>query len=250
MTNKLSVETNNITPSRKDQISEKLERQLRAFGCLLIKKVCLILELPHRTPATAQVIFHKFYQMKSLKQIEVKIIALSSVFLSCKLEETPRRVRHIINTFVSIDQIEQKQKQVPINPLNQEYWEIKNEIIQGESYILNQIGFDLQIEHPFKFLLNYSNTLKCSPKLIQKAWNFLNDCFMIDVCIKYPSPLLAVSCLFISSEILGETIFEKQNLSNWNLFNTTIEDITKVSQEILSLYKDPKPQYVDLSEEN
>jgi hypothetical protein len=48
-----------------------------------------------------------------------------------------------------------------------------------ERILLQTIKFDLQLEHPYKYLLKYANCLKGEKtrleKMVQMAWNFIND---------------------------------------------------------------------------
>ena len=40
---------------------------------------------------------------------------------------------------------------------------------------MHQVGFDLSVEHPHKFLLNYNKVLHLPKEVTQVAWNFVND---------------------------------------------------------------------------
>ena len=48
-----------------------------------------------------------------------------------------------------------------------------------EKILLQTINFDLEIEHPYKYLLKYAKYLKGDKvklqSMIQMAWNFMND---------------------------------------------------------------------------
>lgn len=48
-----------------------------------------------------------------------------------------------------------------------------------ERILLQTIKFDLQLEHPYKFLLKYATLIKGEKsrleKMVQMAWNFVND---------------------------------------------------------------------------
>jgi len=71
--------------------------------------------------------------------------------------------------------------------------ELKDQILLYERVVLQTIAFDLTVEHPYKFLLNYvksiqgrllslppkndnfNNSKTGNRKLAQVAWNFVND---------------------------------------------------------------------------
>lgn len=48
-----------------------------------------------------------------------------------------------------------------------------------ERILLQTIKFDLQVEHPYSYLLKYAKTFKGDKdkiqKLVQMAWTFVND---------------------------------------------------------------------------
>ncbi|CAM9003578.1 unnamed protein product [Rhodiola kirilowii] len=87
------------TPSRKDGIDNETETILRIYGCDLIQESGILLRLPQAVMATGQVLFHRFYCKKSFARFNVKIVAASSVWLASKLEENPRKARHVLLVF-------------------------------------------------------------------------------------------------------------------------------------------------------
>lgn len=52
-----------------------------------------------------------------------------------------------------------------------------------ERILLQTIKFDLQVEHPYTFLLKYAKCLKGDKnrlqKMVQMAWTFVNDRYEI-----------------------------------------------------------------------
>jgi hypothetical protein len=64
------------TPSFNDGISSELEKDLRIVGCDLIQAAGILLRLPQLAMSTAQVLFHRFYYVSSLRRygILVKMI--------------------------------------------------------------------------------------------------------------------------------------------------------------------------------
>ncbi len=57
----------------------------------------------------------------------------------------------------------------------QEYATFKSELIEVERRLLRQFGFILHVDHPHKFVLDYSRILKAGTNLKQEAWNLAND---------------------------------------------------------------------------
>ena len=93
------------TPSAKDGLSEEVEMQIRSLGCELIQLAGKLLRLPQVAMATGCVLFQRFYYVKSLVRLPFDVVAMSCVCLASKIEESPRRIRDIINVFNHIKQV-------------------------------------------------------------------------------------------------------------------------------------------------
>jgi cyclin K len=54
-----------------------------------------------------------------------------------------------------------------------------------ERILLQTIKFDLQIEHPYQYLLKYAKALQGDKpklqKMVQMAWTFVNDRYLISI---------------------------------------------------------------------
>lgn len=55
----------------------------------------------------------------------------------------------------------------------------QEEVMTLERILLQTIKFDLEVEHPYTFLVKYGNCLKGDKarrqKMVQMAWTFVND---------------------------------------------------------------------------
>lgn len=133
---------------------------------------------PQAVMATAQVLFHRFYCKKSFVRFSVKRVAASCVWLAGKLEESPRRSKHIIIVF---HRMECRRENVPIEHLDvfsKKYSDLKHDLVRTERHLLKEMGFICHVEHPHKFISNYLATLE-APELTQEAWNLANDRYFI-----------------------------------------------------------------------
>ncbi|KAG6334562.1 hypothetical protein ID866_4538 [Astraeus odoratus] len=92
------------TPSREDGIPPELEEDLRVFGCKLIHQAGILLKQA-RNPrkqvavATAQILFHRFWFVTSMKQFSIGDVGMGALYLASKLEECPIRMRDLINVY-------------------------------------------------------------------------------------------------------------------------------------------------------
>ncbi|ONM53547.1 Cyclin-L1-1 [Zea mays] len=154
--------------------------------------------------ATAQVLFHRFYCKKSFVRFSAKrraecwaagsselsagllVVGEKSQarermgekgkkWLAGKLEESPRKSRHIIFVF---HRMECRRENLPIEFLDvfsKKYSELRHDLIRTERHLLKEMGFICHVEHPHKFISNYLATLEAPPELTQEAWNLAND---------------------------------------------------------------------------
>jgi len=91
------------TPSRKDGLNEEVESNLRIYGCELIQQAGILLRLPQVVMATGQVLFNRFYYRVSFVRHEAKSAAIAALFLACKSEEVPKKLRDMCNVWYRLD---------------------------------------------------------------------------------------------------------------------------------------------------
>ncbi|PWN34657.1 cyclin-like protein [Meira miltonrushii] len=185
------------TPSRQDGIPCDLEDEIRVYGCRLIQEAGMLLGLPQVTMACAQVLFQRFWFVSSLRQFRMLDIAMGCLFLSSKLEETPKRIRDLINVFdylVKRDQHQAKYRpgprshqlgkarrkantastsngtanhhaQIPpfeYKPMTyfaNEFYDTKDALVIAEMQILKRLGFQVQVNLPYATMVNYLQLL-------------------------------------------------------------------------------------------
>lgn len=183
------------TPSRQDGLPAAFEEELRAWGCQLIQMAGVLLRLPQVTMATAQVLFQRFWFVSSFAQFDVLDVAMGALFLASKLEETPKRIRDVINVFDYLIQrarhqgrqctqseecVNVRRKQLhearqdqriekaisqkvfqyrAMSYLSDEYYDTKDALIVAEMQILKRLGFNVQVNLPYATMVNYLQLL-------------------------------------------------------------------------------------------
>jgi hypothetical protein len=161
----------NSTPSMKDGLDAESETDLRILGCDLIQTSGILLKLPQVAMAAGQVLYQRFFFIKSFVRINYETVAEACIGLASKIEEAPRRVRDVINVFHHIRQYRDKKEFSP-KFLDQAYVNEKNEVIKAERRILKELGFCVHVKHPHKFIFAYLQALDHhrNQPLVQCAW--------------------------------------------------------------------------------
>lgn len=233
------------TPSQADGLDIETETDLRILGCEMIQTAGILLKLPQVAMATGQIYLQRFYYSKSFVRYPMETTAMGSIYLASKVEEKPCRIRDVINVFHHIKQV---RAQKTISPLivDQNYIELKNQVIKAERRILKELGFCVHVKHPHKLIVVYLQLLQYEKnrQLMQMAWNYMNDALRTDVFMRFPPETIACACIYLTARKIGLPL---PNNPHWfSLFKVTEEDIREVSLRILQLYKRQKVNAEDL----
>ena len=205
---------------------------------------CGTLKLGTETRFTSMVLFRRYvsyYFHLKQKQKEEKedwhylgTVAASCLFLGCKVEEEPRRLRDVINVshllcFKEKPQNNDDKKTVKIS-LNEEppflddtYWESKKTIVDMEQHILRMFQFDANVSHPYRAVLLLLQALqkqkqfsfKQSIDLVQKkSFQLINNCIFYEPALRIPILPLACAAIDYALDELHDTT--KTHMHKWN----------------------------------
>ncbi|XP_044301188.1 cyclin-L2 isoform X1 [Varanus komodoensis] len=193
--------------------------------------------------ATGQVLFQRFFYTKSFVKHSMEHVSMACVHLASKIEEAPRRIRDVINVFHRLRFLREKKKPVPLI-LDQDYVNLKNQIIKAERRVLKELGFCVHVKHPHKIIVMYLQVLECerSQHLVQTSWNYMNDSLRTDVFVRFHPESIACACIYLAARTLQIPL---PNRPHWFLlFGATEEEIQEICMKILQLYTRKK---VDLA---
>ncbi|KAM4704101.1 cyclin-L2 [Rhinophrynus dorsalis] len=230
-----------LTPSIVDGLDVDTEVDLRCMGCELIQSAGILLRLPQVAMATGQVLFQRFFYTKSFVKHSMEHVSMACVHLASKIEEAPRRVRDVINVFHRLRQLREKQKPAPL-VLDQDYVNLKNQIIKAERRVLKELGFCVHVKHPHKIIVMYLQVLECerNKHLVQTSWNYMNDSLRTDVFVRFNPETIACACIYLAARTLEISL---PNRPHWFLlFGATEDDIKEICLHILRLYTRKKAE--------
>ncbi|CAD8043266.1 unnamed protein product [Paramecium primaurelia] len=210
------------TPTQADGLSYEDEQALRMHGAQICFQACNHLKLPLTTAITSLVIYHRFFAKNSFVDYDYREISMASIYLAGKVEETVLKTWYIASTFSSVFQ---KQKQTPLDI-----------IIKQEKLILRELGFELfrVSDHPHKFIESFYHFIKVDKQVAQKAWCYLNDSYMTDLCVHFPPQVIAAGALYLALRICNHPM---PTQPWWILLEATLDQIEQVAATIYNIYE-------------
>lgn len=230
------------TPSIRNGMDIETERRYRKEGTRFLMECGTAMILGHHTIATGAVYFHRFYMFHTFQEFPRYVTACCCLYLAGKVEETPKKCRDIITTARSM---------LP-NPEFQAFSEdlrkAKEEVWTLESILLQTIKFDIGVEHPYNFLVSYAKSLKGDKarlqKMVQMAWNFVNDSLSTTVCLQWEPEIIAVALIHLASKLSKFTPTDwvgrqPHHLRWWDMFisGVTMDILEGICHQVLDLYQ-------------
>lgn len=211
------------TVSIRNGLDYETERRYRKEGARFIMQCGTKMGLGHNTVATGVVYFHRFYMFHSFKTFPRYVTACCCLFLAGKVEETPKKCMDIIK----------KARELLLDPQFKSFGDDpKEEVMTLERILLQTIKFDLQVEHPYNFLLKYVKCLKGDKskieQILQMAWTFVNDSLSTTVCLQWEPEIIAIAMMHLASKLSKFTVDDwdgrrPNHLRWWDMF---VSDIT------------------------
>lgn len=132
-------------------------------------------------------------------------IALTSVLVASKAEETYKKIRQILAAAFLILNPEFKGSEVDIKVRNKTFSllnvylkiveEHRRKVIQYEDRLLEAINFNFSITHPFQALLSLAQVLRESDTTVSSAFAWMQRLYMTSIVLHYPPHYLALAAL-------------------------------------------------------
>ncbi|KAI8036593.1 hypothetical protein M5D96_010621 [Drosophila gunungcola] len=109
-------------------------------------------------------------------------------------------------------------------------------------------SFPRYVEHPYTFLLKYAKCFKGDQqklqKMVQMAWNFVNDSLSTVVCLQWEPEIIAVALIHLASKLSKFTVQDwegrqPQHQRWWDMFvsDVTMEILEDICHQVLDLYQ-------------
>ncbi|PQP97465.1 cyclin-T1-3-like isoform X2 [Prunus yedoensis var. nudiflora] len=225
------------SPSRRDGIDLKKETYLRKSYCTYLQDLGMRLKVPQLTIATSIIFCHRFFLRQSHAKNDRRTIATVCMFLAGKVEETPRPLKDVI--LVSYEIIHKKDPKAVQRIKQKEVYEQQKELILlGERVVLGTLGFDLNVLHPYKPLVEAIKKFQVAQNaLAQVAWNFVNDGLRTSLCLQFKPHHIAAGAIFLAAKFLKVKLPSDGERVWWQEFDVTPRQLEEVSNQMLELYE-------------
>ncbi|KAG4947598.1 hypothetical protein JHK87_043605 [Glycine soja] len=230
-------EIEEYSPSKHDGIDLKKETYLRKSYCTFLQDLGMRLKVPQVTIATAIIFCHRFFLRQSHAKNDRRTIATVCMFLAGKVEETPRPLKDVI--LISYEIIHKKDPAAIMRIKQKEVYEQHKELILlGERVVLATLGFDLNVHHPYKPLVEAIKKFKVAQNaLAQVAWNFVNDGLRTSLCLQFKPHHIAAGAIFLAAKFLKVKLPSDGEKVWWQEFDVTPRQLEEVSNQMLELYE-------------
>ncbi|XP_058722785.1 cyclin-T1-5-like isoform X1 [Vicia villosa] len=225
------------SPSQGDGIDLKKETYLRKSYCTFLQDLGMRLKVPQVTIATAIIFCHRFFLRQSHAKNDRRTVATVCMFLAGKVEETPRPLKDVI--LVSYEIINKKDPTAVQRIKQKEVYEQQKELILlAERVVLATLGFDFNVHHPYKPLVEAIKKFKVAQNaLAQVAWNFVNDGLRTSLCLQFKPHHIAAGAIFLAAKFLKVKLPSDGEKVWWQEFDVTPRQLEEVSNQMLELYE-------------
>lgn len=265
-------------PSLKDGMSAEEEATKRKKTCRFIEEASRILKLPRVAISTAMVFFHRFYAKHSFQEHDRFEVAVAAIVLAAKTEESPKKLNTVIleclklkNRGIQAGRMSQKGGTTSPSPSSssgpgaldtkgEEFMKLKERILLLERVILHTIGFELSIDHPYRFFVEQIKKLtqtrqlkyktpppgvntsqlmgKMMNELVQYCMTFANDSMHTSLCLQFTPQSIATACIYLAAQFVK---VEPVN-GDWKklLGDPDIESLAGICIQILGLVSERK----------
>ena len=118
--------------------------------------------------------------------------------------------------------------------VGQEYYAMKQILIIDEQILLRTVNFDIVVEHPHRYVLNFSKLLGVTHSLVQMALVLLNDSLVYtNACLVFEPADIAAASLEAAFEIVGAP--SHMISTNWAALGVHQQHVESASLALLDM---------------
>ena len=216
----------------------------RQKGVNFITQVGIMLKLPQLTLATASIYLHRFFMRHAMAHnnktgLHHYSVAATAIFLATKVEENYRKMKELV---VACCRVAQKQPNLVIDDQSKEYWKWRDTILHNEDLLLEALCFDLQLEQPYRTLLDFLRyyNVQDNKQLRNTSWAFLNDSLITTMCLQLTPSAVAGCALYMGVKFADVTLpDDERGRAWWEQLGLAIQDVQRGCNLMADVYENP-----------
>ncbi|CAG9764289.1 unnamed protein product [Ceutorhynchus assimilis] len=182
------------------------------------------------TLATAAVILHRFFKEMDHSNYDPYLIASSALYLAGKVKDDPLKIRDIIN--VAHNTLHRGSTPLEIG---EEYWNMRDGIVQAELLIMRALKFEVGTIHPHKYMLHYFKSMEGwlgkdvwdNIPIAKLATCFLQDLHLDPAVLDYSPQHIAVASISLALQCYGVQLPLMEDLDDEAWYSVFVKDLQK-----------------------
>lgn len=240
-----SLKKDSTLPTSRPKPVDYRKKTLKGMPERFLFECAIKLNMKPLTSATAATLLHRFFKEVDDTEYDSYMIASSCLYLAGKIKDDPVKIRDVIN--VAHNTINRGAQ--PLE-LGDEYWSMRDTIVQAELFITRVLKFELTTVHPHKYMLHYMKSLQDwfgvkewnAMPVAKTAASFLQDFHHSPKILEYQPDHIAVCCLALAFQAYGVQVpltEEVDEVTAW--YNIFCKDLTRekhweIIEDIIEVY--------------
>ncbi|XP_043273128.1 cyclin-Q isoform X1 [Venturia canescens] len=196
------------------------------------------------TISTATTLYHRFLKEATAQGYDCYLIAATCLYLAGKVKDDVLKIRDVMN--VATNTLQRGSQ--PLE-LGDQYWSIRDGIVQAELLIMRMLKFQVTPIHPHKYILHYLRSLHAW--FGDEEWNkypvtktsmaLLQDFHHSPAVLDYPPNLVAIACINLALQIYGVVVPLMDECDQQPWFNVFCQDLTRdklweIMEKVMAAY--------------
>ncbi|KAJ2083004.1 RNA polymerase II C-terminal domain kinase beta subunit [Coemansia sp. RSA 988] len=170
-----------------------------AKSCVFIKDVSRSLGFPARTISTAQLLVHRVYVLRPSPSIGSNDLAIASLLVAAKMEETTKRLRDMLAHSYLLSKQPSDSNFEPQSVSTTITDRMRTSVLAGEQYVMDAIDFDFRTTHPHLLFVKLAKMANVPRQTTAAAgWEILGDAFFTTLPVQFPSSVIAAGALCLA----------------------------------------------------
>ncbi|KAK0162910.1 hypothetical protein PV327_006641 [Microctonus hyperodae] len=204
------------------------------------------------TIATAATLYHRFIREATPQGYDVYLIASTCLYLAGKIKDDVLKIRDVMN--VAENTLHRGSQ--PLE-LGEQYWAIRDAMVQAELLIMRMLKFQVVSTHPHKYLLHYLRSLQAwfgedewsKYPVAKTSLALLQDFHHSPAVLDYPPNFIAIACINLALQIYGVVVPLMDECDQLPWFNVYCKELTReklweIMEKIMMAY-DQEPETRD-----